>query len=693
MISTVITREGKEQITAYPYNKPHQPFIKFKELQRNHKMISYATDYMCLDTETSHTDNLTGWVYQWAVKFKGVYIYGRKPSELMEYLNEVAEHYQLKHDKRIIIYVHNLQYDFQYLKRYLMQYDPSIKVLAIDNHTVLTADVLGFRFICSYKLTNLSLDVLSNSYSKKYLKATGEIDYSIVRYQDTKLTATDWEYMFSDVASQYDGIEQYLAMNGYDFCANAPFTSTGFVRNVCRKASFTDVLWREEFEASKLSLSQYRLCRQAFMGGITICSWLHTGELITGVELGHDDFTSSYPARQTLDYMPVGQPMEYGQIDDRDELEMLLNTYCCVFMLTLDDVHIKTGVTAPYIPRSKCIHIEDDLRVNGKVVYAKTLTIAITEIDFKWIKRQYTASNMKVSDMLCFTRGQMPDWLKSEIMTYFEGKCTLKHKDPVLYQKSKNLLNGIYGMTATSIIREQYAMDAATGIIGHKEIKDKDEADEKALRKYYRSYNSFLEYQHALYTTAHARDALMYMISEVVGYENFLYCDTDSVFYIKTPENVARMEKYRAECRERARAAGAYVGDNYLGEPTPEPTITAFKGLHAKCYAMIEEGELSVVIAGIPKRALKWIDGKPVWRTNSDELGDIDALADGFKFWHCGGTRCVYNDRDPEIVNINGHKTELAASAVIENIEKEISDTMWTVGENYEVLNLRQVVE
>lgn len=695
--SQIKTKTGFENIKAYSVEEFEPPTLIFKKLQRNHKVIKYATDYICLDTETSKIDEATGWVYQWAVCIKQhIFVYGRKPSEFITFMQNIAEHYQLNDERKIIIYIHNLQYDFSYLKRFIMQYDPCIDVLAIDNHTVLTVDVLGFRFICSYKLTNLSLAVLSDKYAKKYIKAVGEIDYNIVHYQDETLTASDWLYMFSDVASQYDGIKQYLLMNNYTFCADAPFTSTGFVRVACRKASKKDSKWREQFELMRLDLEQYRLCRQAFMGGICICSYRYSNKTIraeNGIKLKHKDFTSSYPARQCLETMPAGKPMWYGAIKSRRKFEQLIAKYHCVFMITLYDVHIKDGVTAPYIPSSKCLAPKELLKINGKVVFAKELTIAITEIDYKWIKRQYTASNFKISKMLCFKRGKMPDWLKAEIMQYFTNKCTLKHSEPVLYAKSKNLLNGIYGMTATSIIREQYKINLDNGIIKRFIAEDIDKQDQADLDRYYRSHNSFMPYQYSLFTTSWARDALMTMI-EAVGYDNFLYCDTDSVFYIETPENRERMAIYEKECIDKAIKGGAFVGNNYLGAPTDEPELRAFRGLHSKCYAMEElneksgKYELNVVIAGIPKRAVKWIDGKPVTKTNSEELASIDNLKDGFEFVHCGGTRCVYNDeRAPVIMDINGHETELATSAVIENISKVISDTMWTFGADYSLLN------
>ena len=705
--SYVKTENGQEAIKAYTADEAPFPLVTFKPLQRNHKITNFCTDYICLDTETSHTDNLTGWVYQWAMKFKKLYLYGRKPSELIYTLNAIAEHYELNANKKIIIYIHNASYDLEYLKNYLYEYDPSASFMAIDTHAILICDVIGFRIICSYKLTNMSLAGLADNYAPLYRKAVGEIDYNIVRFQDTELTAEDWLYMFSDVASQDDGIKGYLKMQGYKYAFEAPFTSTGFVRVNCRKAAKKDETWRYEFELSKLDLDQYLLCRQTFMGGVCISAFPYAGKTVRSDNLRHKDFTSSYPARQLLDYAPVGAPSWYGQLTDMEEFEYLLNNYCCIFVLTLENVHIKKGVTAPCIPSSKCLHLENELKLNGKVVSADNLTIAVCELDYKWICRQYTFDDeITVDKLLIFERGKMPEWLRNEVFSYFENKCKYKNVDgkELIYGKSKNMLNGIYGMTATAILRDIYKMDELHVLSKQKQTR---EEQEKALNKYYRSYNNFMPYQFAIYTTAHARDALYTMI-ECTGnsdgsgddltdvYCNFLYCDTDSVFYLETLENKVRMNAYIEQCRKRAQDAGAYVDDKFLGLPTDEPEIRAFRAIHSKCYAMEEynkksgQFELNVVIAGIPKKSTKWIDGKPVEMSNAQELGSIDNLEDGFTFRHCGGTRCVYNERFPQIMDIRGHLTEIASSAVIENIEKEISDTMYSVGKDYSILNFTQ---
>jgi len=690
--SKVKTKDGVEEITAYSVEEVRLPLLLFKWVVRNRKKAYFASDFMVLDTETSHSDDEHSWIYQWAVKIKNTYIYGRTPEEFLYLLRKMAEWYKLRKERSIMLYIHNASYDLQYLKHYLRKYDPFIEVTTTDTHSVLFCNVLGFKICCSYRLTNLSLDMLSKNYAEKYRKAVGEIDYTKIRYQDTELNEDDWFYMFSDVASQMDGIKGYLKSMGFDYAYKAPLTSTGFVRLTCREASNDEDGWREEFNRSALDLEMYNLCKWAFMGGVCISSFVYSGETIRG-NLGHDDFTSSYPARQCMNYAPVGAPSWYGEVETREEFYTLLEDYCCVFVLTINNVKIKKGITAPCIPSSKCVGLSGAVKLNGKIVKANSLTIAITEIDFKWIRKQYDFDKDFVVDkMLIFERGRFPKFLREEALKYFRVKCTLKHSDPILYMASKVRLNALYGMMATALIRDEYEMDDDL-IYEPKKYFSKDtpiekqeeilkDVRQKALNKYYNSRNSFLPYQLSLYTTAWARDALYTMI-ETVGYENFLYCDTDSVFYINTPEVEKRMDAYRESCRKRAIENGTYVDNYYLGMPTKEPKIRAFRGLHAKCYAMEQWDEdkndfaLEVVIAGIPKKSLKWVDGKPVTMTNAEELGSIDNLVDDFTFTHNGGTRCIYVEQEPTIETINGHVIQLASSAITENIEKHISDNMW----------------
>lgn len=683
MIASLLTREGLEEISADNVSDFVPPDLKFTNKRKNKKVYQYAEDFACLDTETSHDGERCGWVYQWALTIGGKYVIGRRPSEIVDLLRKMRDYYGLHDLRKIIIYVHNLSYDFQYIKHYLKEYDKNLEVFAIDNHGVLTADVFGFRFICSYHLSNMSLDLFSKTYAEKYLKAKGLIDYEIIRYQDSELTREDWEYMLSDVASQHDAIGGLFRSHNIKRPIDAPITNTGFVRNDCRKASQTDQKYRRQFQRMALQLSQYNLLREAFAGGLTIANFKYAGATVSG-DIGHVDFRSSYPARIMIDYFPIGKPMWYGHVESMEELETVISTYCAVFMLHLEDVRVKAGVTAPCIPSSKCIGIEDILKVNGKVVYAKRLSIAVTEIDFKWIRKQYTAGAVSVSNVLIMKRGRLPEWFRDRTMYYYANKSKLKKSDPRLYQISKGMLNGIYGMTATRIVRDNIIMTDDLQLI------EQRGDDLKQITKYYASWNSFLPYQWGVYTTAHARDALLTMI-EAVGYENFLYCDTDSVFYKRTPETEEKLQRLNFNNEIRAREAGAVFNNEALGEATKEPDILRFRALHAKCYAMEEKtdagAKLVVTIAGIPKRTTKWINGTPVTISNAEELGDIDNLEDGFIFRHNGGTRTLYIEDFPRSEVINGHRIECASAAIILPIVKEISGTMWSRydGELYKI--------
>ena len=694
--SRVKTEGGHEDVTAYAVDevKDHLPELKFAAKRRNRRTYWYATDYACLDTETSHAGDSCGWVYQWAVKLAGVYIAGRRPSELVQLLRLLRDHYGLSSEKAILCYIHNSSYDVQYLKWYLHEYDPGLTIMATDPHAVLIAECCGFRIVCSYRLSNLSLALFADTYGAKYRKASGLIDYNVIRYQDSDLTAQDWEYMLSDVAAQYDAIQGFIEARGYKYAFQAPYTSTGFVRKDCRKASEKAINWHRKFQVQALTLEQYNLCRQAFMGGITIASYQYAGTTVRSDRLRHIDFASSYPARQMMDYFPTGKPFWYGDIDTVQELDDVLQTYCCCFVATFYGLQIIPGVTAPYIPSSKGIWTQDVLKINGKVVSAQAFAIALTEIDFDIIRRQYTWTDIAIDRMLCFQRGPAPRFLKRKVMEYFERKCTLKKADPRLYMASKASLNSVYGMTATAITRDDFGLDANLIITGSR--KD----DQAQLDQFYRSRNSFLPYQLGVWTTAHARAALMDMI-ERIGYEHFLYCDTDSAFYLETAGNRKAIDEMNEQVRQRAAAAGAECGRYVLGVAEPEAPLRAFRALHAKCYACeeyddkTESWKLKVTIAGIPKRATVWKDGKPETVTSAQELGEIDRLEDGFVFRACGGNQVLYIEDTPHVEDVAGHMTEYASAAIISPIEKEISETMYTYGKDHSILNLQsyQIIE
>ena len=195
----------------------------------------------------------------------------------------------------------------------------------------------------------------------------------------------------------------------------------------------------------------------------------------------------------------------------------------------------------------------------------------------------------------------------------------------------KKLLNATYGMFATNPCRPEYDLDYEAYFEGDspeplkliKSVKEDDDI-EASLEKFYSARSSFLPYQVGLAVTATARYEL-YEYIKAVGYENCIYCDTDSIFYKKTDEVEKRIEKLNREKHKTAKYVTVNGEKIYYDVFESERDITHFKSLHSKCYGYINtKGELKLTIAGIPARTIIGMkDGSPVYLTREEELAGI----------------------------------------------------------------------
>ena len=213
-------------------------------------------------------------------------------------------------------------------------------------------------------------------------------------------------------------------------------------------------------------------------------------------------------------------------------------------------------------------------------------------------------------------------------------------------------------MSATDIVRDIFTMDLDGE--WNKEIATGEQITE-LLQKYYNSRNSFMPFQWGVYTTAHARHELMEMYY-LVGKENFLYADTDSIFYLTNNDIENRIKENNTKWRTEAEEKGYFVsiGSNkyyYHSFEDEKETITKFRTLHSKCYAYVtDDKKMHVTIAGVQKKGRNG-------NTRIKELGNIDELKHGKVFRDCGGTRCVYIEKN-DITN---------SCAIILNTEKTLS--------------------
>ena len=243
--------------------------------------------------------------------------------------------------------------------------------------------------------------------------------------------------------------------------------------------------------------------------------------------------------------------------------------------------------------------------------------------------------------------------------------------------KSKNKLNAIFGMSCSRLIRDDIEHDFELSKDEIFKILDTGER-EKRIAKYYNSRKSFFPYQLGVWLTAHCRRELMKLI-ELVGYDKFIYSDTDSIFFFDDEETERRLEKYNKEIVRRNDALkialikkdGTKSYFNLFEDEKDD--IKKFRFLHAKCYAFENsKGELTCTIAGVSKdNKLEKSDKN--YMTNADELGEIDNLDADFVFHECGGTVSKYVCHEIEKIDIRGHITEISDACLIFNTDKKIS--------------------
>ena len=80
--------------------------------------------------EEIEDDTKRGLMYVWQIAINGTVIIGRTWDEFLNLLKEVSDYFELGEDKRMIIFVHSLAFEFQWLKN-LMKW---VKVFAIVHY-------------------------------------------------------------------------------------------------------------------------------------------------------------------------------------------------------------------------------------------------------------------------------------------------------------------------------------------------------------------------------------------------------------------------------------------------------------------------------------------------------------------------------------------------------------------------------
>lgn len=656
------------------------PLLKNRKGNPGGKKRRYIGITTAFDIETTLIDDIQQSVmYIWQWQFGEDYtVIGRSWDEFLDLQKRIKA--VLPDDRWLVVYVHNLSYEFQFLKG-VYSFLPS-DVFAVASRKVVKADMWGcFEFRCSYKLTNMSLKQFTSKMKVTHQKLSGEeFDYSVKRYPWTELTGEELEYCINDVLGLVEAVNALMARDG-DTLQTIPLTSTGYVRRNAKRA-LKDGSVHHNFVYSILpDIDTYRALREAFRGGNTHANRYYAGDIVENVHSA--DRSSSYPAVMCNCEFPMSQFIPILPHDLTAEYIarcITIRHKALLLRIRIEDVKLRNPFWGcPYLSSDKCRNIKGAVMVmdnqersfvdNGRILKADSLVTTVTDIDLKIIMEEYDGK-------ITFLQGwyasykKLPQALINEVIKYYKDKTELKGVagQEIYYDKAKALLNSLYGMMAQDPVKHNLIFQQ----VGDWE-EDTSLTDEEILGK--SNQKAFLAYQWGVWVTAHSRDALERGIRLVHDTEgaDFIYCDTDSVKYTGGVDWSGYNTDRVAECLE----SGSYATDpsgvtHYMGVFETEDlketgfAYRYFKTLGAKKYAYVErEGEgVHCTIAGVNKKK----GGKELDKYGglSAFTEDYDGTGKGFVFREAGGTQALYNDNPPmDHVDIEDHRLPITANVAI----------------------------
>lgn len=544
-------------------------------------------------------------MYAWVFGLNGRCIRGRTWFEFTELIDKLVQVYNLSLEKRLIIYVHNLSYEFQWFKKYFEWEN----VFSLDTRKPIYAVTKnGIEFRCSYLLSGYSLAKLGENLTKyKVEKKVGDLDYKLIRHSKTPLTEKEWGYILNDGLVVMAHIQEEIERLGD--ITKIPITKTGYVRELCKQKCLKGdnrFNYVKVMRTLNISTDNYNQLKRTYTGGFTHANINYVDDIIYNVH--SFDFSSSYPAVMLSEKYPMSKPFKVI-IKDEEDFVKKLNSYCCMFECEFTNIRSKVSFEN-YISISRCTKAEHFIVNNGRVVEADTLKISLTEQDFFIIADLYDWDRIEISNFNCFYKGYLPKDFILTILELYKDKTELKGVEgkEVEYLVSKGMINSCYGMCVTDPCRDEIVYNDDNWSLQKADIST-------LIDRYNKNNNRFLYYPWGVWVTAYARRNLFSGILEFK--DDYIYSDTDSIKVINIENHKEYLEKYNKEVTKKIEKCLKNYGipldmatpKTIKGVPKPmgvwdyEGMYTRFKTLGAKRYMVESNGELSITIAGVNKSA------------------------------------------------------------------------------------------
>ena len=159
--------------------------VKRKKGSRNKK--NYKNLVCAFDIETTRIKEIEQSVmYIWQFQVdEYVTVIGRTWREFDYFMRAIVS--DLEDMDYVVVYVHNLSFEFQFLSG-IYPFSKQ-EVFALDKRKVCKCEMFEhFEFRCSYIQTNMSLQTFTDKMNVTHKKLSGDLDYNVERYSYTPLS-------------------------------------------------------------------------------------------------------------------------------------------------------------------------------------------------------------------------------------------------------------------------------------------------------------------------------------------------------------------------------------------------------------------------------------------------------------------------------------------------------------------------
>lgn len=582
--------------------------------------ISYLPIYAGFDIETTNVvfpdGTKAGFMYIWQFCIctieSGFVILGRKWEHFIKLISDLQAFYTLGETRKLIVWDANLGFEFQFFRKYF-KWDPE-SFFAKETRHPLAAEAGGVEFRECLSISGGGLAQLAKDYCYTQ-KLVGDLDYSIPRSNKTPLDKEkELPYCINDVVILAEW--SYFIFNKYIRPDHKiPLTKTGILRSEVRAAfnkQFPNRYTRQAFKDLLFNMfpdeaTYLYWFRWLFRGGYVHSNIINTGYTIEGVE-GADE-TSSYPAQMNLRYYP----MTKFKAVDASEFNSVIRKKCCI--ITARFRNIKRRYSISYESRHKCQELKGEFIDNGRVAWAETMTVVLTELDWYIYEAMYQWESVEILTLYTAERGTLPEYLLEPLNAHYKRKADLKAQglnETPEYAIEKAGVNAAYGLTVQRLELDKvgYVDDWTT--------------QEKALDFENEARKQILLPQWGIWICAWGRYSLFLPMIEIcrkLGADRIVYNDTDSIKFLDPDGEVKKiLDKYNrwiaAELKKKNITDPAFLDlgmydDEYKGK------LRRFKTLGAKRYLIeTKDGKIKATIAGMPKKAILNLEGDPFERFN-----------------------------------------------------------------------------